>query len=133
MTEETPQKYKKPIDWEIFRRLCNQQLTEEEIAATFDVSIDTLSRRCMVEKGKTFKELRKVLSTAGQGSLRRQMWKTAFRKDSKDACKMQIYLSKNYLGMAEKIEDDRYKDLRPLIIETSKESIKLNLEKEEEE
>ena len=53
--------------------------------------------------------------------------------NAKDQAKMLIWLSKNYLGMADKIEDDRYKDLEPLVIETSQTTINLTLQKKKEE
>lgn len=133
MTREIPHKYNKPIDWTVFENLCNQQLTAEEIAGTFGVSTDTLSRRCMEEKGKSFAELKRIFSSSGKGLLRREMWKDAFDPECQGKTKTLIFLSKQYLGMAEKVEDDRFKELKPLIIETSKGTLELGLKKEEKE
>lgn len=126
-------KYDKQIDWEHFRRLCKSQCTAEEIAAAFEMSADTLSRRCMEEKGKTFAELKKIFAPEGLGGLRSKMYEKAMDDNAKDQCKMMIWLSKQYLGMADKIEDDRYKDLEPLVIETSQATINLTLGKKKEE
>jgi hypothetical protein len=88
----------------------------------------------MQEKGKTFAELRKIFGGEGKISIRRRLWKQAFNDNCKDNVKACIWLSKNYLGMADKIEDDRFKDLKPIIIRTSTEGeIKLSLEQKKEE
>jgi hypothetical protein len=140
MAENLPQKTRidvnksdKEIDWNVFRRSCIAQCTAEEIAASFEMSADTLSRRCMEEKGKTFAELKRIFAPEGLGSLRSKMYQKAMDDNAKGQVKMMIWLSKNYLGMADKIEDDRYKDLEPLVIETSQTTINLTLQKKKED
>lgn len=127
MTEvsNTPQKPKKKykpyrvktFDWDVFANLVRIQCTEEEIAYTFDMSIDTLSRRCMQEKGKTFAELRKIFASDGKCDLRRRLWRIAFNDRYKDTTKAAIWLSKNYLGMRDSIDPDTGKQVVPIIIE----------------
>lgn len=90
---------KKDIDAEQFVKLCGLQCTEEEIAAFFDCSVDTIERFCKREFGVNFAEIYKRKRDYGKISLRRTQWKLAEKYPS-----MAIFLGKQFLGQTDKIE-----------------------------
>lgn len=90
------------IDWDMFDRLCYIQCTLEEIAFGLGCSTDTVERACQRERQMQFAELYKKRSAGGKMSLRRALWKNAVDKGNLGA---QIWLSKQHLGMTEKIEE----------------------------
>lgn len=83
-----------PLDEEQIIELAKIQCTNEEIAAVMKCSADTIERRF----AGVIKEARK----AGRSSLRRYMWLNAKKGNSI----MQIWLSKQLLGMREPKNDD---------------------------
>ena len=87
------------IDREMFERLCKIQCTEEEVAAFFSCSVDTVERWCKREYKRTFAEVFAEKRTAGKASLRRRQWQLA----SKSAA-MAIFLGKQYLGQRDVVE-----------------------------
>ena len=93
---------KKPIDWKQFDKLCALQCTKLEIAAFFDMSDDTLSRRVREEFDCSFAELFKEKRKKGKAALRRMQWQLA----EKGNCSMLIWLGKNYLGQSDKLEQN---------------------------
>ena len=93
---------KKKIDWEQFDRLCLIQCTLEEIASFFDCSADTIERAVKREHGVTFAEHFGQKRGKGKISLRRAMWTKAIEGNPT----MMIWLSKNYLGMTDKLEQE---------------------------
>lgn len=115
----------KEINEKCFKAMCRQQCTKGEIAAFLDRDEDTVSRWCLRTYGETYEVIYKRFSEGGKRSLRRAMWKKAV---SDGNTVMMIWLSKNYLGMTDKIEsvDD---DIEPFIIETSKGEYKLGISK----
>lgn len=82
-----------PIDEEQVLKLAQMMCTQREIAAFFDVSVDTIHNRFsdIINKGHEI----------GKMSLRRKQWKLA----EKNAA-MAIFLGKNYLGQSDKIEHE---------------------------
>lgn len=88
------------IDLETFENLCAIQCTELEICEIFKVSPDTLLRWCKNTYGESFAETYKKKSAEGKASLRRTMFKTAMSGNAT----MQIWLSRQHLGMKENIE-----------------------------
>lgn len=92
---------KKQIDWDQFNKLCAMQCTEEEIAAWFECSIDTIERACKREYKKTFAEYYKNARQTGFTSLRRTLWNKAIKENN---TAMQIFLAKVILGYKENIE-----------------------------
>jgi hypothetical protein len=92
----------KGIDWELAKKLAHIQCTAVEIAATLGVDDNTLVNACKRENKQTFSEWYKKHSENGKCSLRRSMWKMA--TDTKPNPTMAIWLSKNYLGMKDTIE-----------------------------
>ncbi len=101
MTKGRPEK---PIDEEQLRRLAAMQCTYEEIAAFFDVHHNTIRNR--------FKDVIDQERLKARASLRREMFRTALEGDQR----MQMWLSKQYLGMAEKTEHSG-ETMNPLVIE----------------
>jgi len=90
---------RKKIDKDYFEKLCSLQCTEEEIAAFFDCSADTIERFCQREYGKRFAEVFKNKRDVGKISLRRTQWKLAEKSPT-----MAIFLGKQFLGQTDKIE-----------------------------
>lgn len=100
------------INWNEFDKLCGIQATQTEIADWFECSIDTIDKAVKREKGCGFTDYYKRKSVKGKVSLRRQMFFNAIEKNS---CAMQIFLSKQHLGMSDKIEaigDDKPSEIR---------------------
>lgn len=87
------------IDFEDFEALCKIQCTREEIASFFDISVDTIERRCKSHYGANFAVVFKRFSAGGKISLRRSMFRM-----SETNVAMAIWLSKQHLGMTEKVE-----------------------------
>lgn len=87
------------IDEDQFNKLCALQCTEEEIAAWFHCSVDTLNRWCKQMFDTTFAETFKEKSQFGKTSLRRFQFKLAEKNTA-----MAIFLGKNWLGQTDKME-----------------------------
>ena len=95
MSEEqrkTTKKYK-TIDRDLVFRLACIQCSDQEIAEVVGTSVETLRKRFgkILEQGKQ----------EGRQSLRRAMYEKAMNGDSR----LQIFLSKQYLGMRDTPED----------------------------
>ena len=88
------------IDYDLVDRLCEIQCTGEEIAFTLKVDYDTLRSRIKDKYNLGFSDYYKKASTYGKISLRRAMFKNALNGNTT----MQIWLSKQYLGMVDKQE-----------------------------
>ena len=56
----------------------------------------------------------------GKASLRKKMWDKAIKKDNTN---MQIFLSKNVLGMSDKVQQTNVTEPLPLIIEADVEPV----------
>lgn len=94
----------KEIDKKEFEGLLAIQCTLEEVTAFFDIKLggcseDTIQRWCKKEYGETFAVVSAKKRNYGKISLRRSQ----FRLAEKNAT-MAIFLGKNYLGQADKIE-----------------------------
>lgn len=95
------------IDFAEVDKLCQIQCTGEEIASFFEVSYDTLERRCKEKFKVSFAEYIKEKSAKGKSSLRRLQWKAAMNGN----VTMLIWLGKQYLGQADKtnyIDESNY-------------------------
>lgn len=95
MSEErnkTTKKYR-TIDRDLVFKLACIQCSDQEIAEVVGTSVETLRKRFgkILEKGKQ----------EGKQSLRRAMYEKAMNGDSR----LQIFLSKQYLGMRDTPED----------------------------
>ncbi|MBU2177639.1 MAG: hypothetical protein KJ556_21310 [Gammaproteobacteria bacterium] len=86
------------IDWTEFDKLCAIQCTEEEIAAWFKCTVDTLNARCKGKYKQTFSEVYAQKRQAGHTSIRRNQFKRM--QDGSDT--MLIWLGKQYLGQQDK-------------------------------
>lgn len=102
---------RKEINEKQFKNLCAMQCTEEEIAAWFDCSIDTINNWCKQTFGNTFSDTYKVFSANGKISLRRAQMKLAEKSAA-----MAIFLGKNMLNQTDRVEQTIYEveDLSPL-------------------
>ena len=88
----------------LFENLCHIQCTQEEIAATMGMSVDTLERRVKeVYDGRLFADVFNEKREGGKESLRRAQWKTATEGNNPI---MQIFLGKNVLGQKDKQDID---------------------------
>lgn len=88
------------IDWDQVDKLLFIQCTQEEIAAFFECSIDTLNNRSKEVNGITFSEYSAQKRQKGRASLRRRQWQLMEAGN----VVMNIWLGKQYLGQAEKQE-----------------------------
>jgi len=85
---------KKTFDKIQFEKLCAMQATLEEIAVFFDMSEDTVERRCKELYKTTFADIFKQKRKIGFISIRRRLFEHADK-----FYQANIYLSKNYLGL----------------------------------
>jgi hypothetical protein len=88
------------IDKDQFERMCQIHCTLNEIAGVFMCSKDTIERWTKKTYGRTFADVREDLSSIGKMSLRREMFKKALGGNGS----MMIWLSKQHLGMKDRIE-----------------------------
>ena len=93
---QAPKKYK-TIDRDLVYKLACIQCSDQEIAEVVGTSAANLRKRfnSLLEKGKS----------EGKKSLRRAMWEKAMNGDTR----VQIFLSKQYLGMRDTPEDGENK------------------------
>ena len=91
---------RKPIDQKQFEFLCGLQCTEEEIAAFFECSKDTIGRWCVQTYEQSFADVFAEKRLNGKISLRRAQFALA----PKNAA-MAIFLGKNYLGQKNEDSD----------------------------
>lgn len=90
--QNRPSKYK-TIDRDLVYKLACIQCTDQEIAEVVGTTASNLRKRFgkLLDKGKQ----------DGKKSLRRAMWEKAMNGDTR----VQIFLSKQYLGMKDTPED----------------------------
>ena len=101
----------KEVDEDIIANLSQIGCTQEEIGSIVGISARTLQRR--------YAELIEENKNIGKASLRRTMWKRAMKGDSK----LQIWLSKQYLGMKDRTVTENIVEPLPLIIEAKAEEV----------
>lgn len=95
---------RKEITKEEFEKLCGLHCTLEEAAGWFHMSADTLNARLVEMYGQTFSEVFKRYSAPGKVSLRRKMFELALGGN----VTMCIWLSKQHIGMTDKVEQRSY-------------------------
>jgi AraC-like DNA-binding protein len=100
------------IDEKILGNLAHIGCTIEEIGSILGVSARTLQRN--------FAEIITSNREKGKASLRKKMFDKAINKDNTI---MQIWLSKNYLGMKERSIQETITEPLPLIIEAQAEDV----------
>lgn len=93
---------RKEIDQKSFENLCGLQCTKEEICSFFEVTDKTLEAWCKRTYKAGFSEIFKRKRGKGKISLRRSQ----FRLAEKNAT-MAIWLGKQYLDQADKIEQTK--------------------------
>lgn len=84
------------IDEETFKRLCEIQCTEEEIAIVLGICVDTINSWCKRKYDKTFSEISAHMRAGGKASLRHYQFQQA-----KKSHQMAIFLGKQYLGQSD--------------------------------
>ena len=103
----------KAIDEKILANLSQIGCTQEEIGSIVGISARTLKRN--------FAEIITQYKEQGKASLRKKMYDKAVKKDN---TMMQIFLSKNMLGMSDKVQQTNVTEPLPLIIEAQAEDVK---------
>ena len=101
------------VDIEILKNLASIGCPDYEIASVLNVSARTLNRN--------YAEIIDQFREKGKASLRKKMWDKAVKKDN---TMMQIWLSKNYLGMKDRTQTETITEPLPLIIEAKPEEVK---------
>jgi len=101
------------VDIEILKNLASIGCPDYEIASVLNVSARTLKRN--------YAEIIDQYKEKGKASLRKKMWDKAVKKDNTN---MQIWLSKNYLGMKDRTQTETITEPLPLIIEAKAEDVK---------
>ena len=102
----------KDVDKKILANLSQIGCTQEEIGSIVGISARTLQRR--------FADLLEVNKNKGKASLRKKMYEKAIKGNDK----LLIWLSKNMLGMSERIHNTNTTEPLPLIIEAKAEEVK---------
>lgn len=92
----------KVIDFNQVIYWAELQSTQEEVAGSFRVSVETLNSRLIENIGMTYSDLRKRVDGNAKMSLRRNQ----FKQSEKNAT-MAIWLGKNWLGQRDNQEVDR--------------------------
>ena len=103
---------KAEVDVEILKNLASIGCPTYEIASVMNVSARTLKRN--------FAEIIDQYKERGKASLRKKMFDKAVKKDT---TMMQIFLSKNYLGMSDKVQQTNVTEPLPLIIDAKAEEV----------
>ena len=102
---------KKELDEEVIAKLSQIGCTQEEIGSVVGISARTLQRR--------YADLVTENKNKGKASLRKVLWKKALKGDPK----LLIWLSKNELGMVDKIHTTSTVEPLPLIIDAKAEDL----------
>ena len=100
------------LDLEILKNLASIGCPDYEIAGVMGVSARTLQRN--------YAEIIDQYKEKGKASLRKKMWDKAVKKDNTN---MQIWLSKNYLGMKDRTQTETIQEPLPLIIDAKVEDV----------
>lgn len=101
-----PQKRPKTAqDFEDFEELCRMQCTSNEICGFFRINTDTLAKKIENHYKTNASEKIKELRASGLATLRRLLWDKAKAGDGHT----QRWLSRQYLGMTDKVEIDEKK------------------------
>ena len=103
---------KKEVDVKILGNLASIGCTIEECASVMGVSARTLRRN--------YAEIIDQNREKGKASLRKKMFDKAIKKDNTP---MQIWLSKNYLGMKDRTQTETINEPLPLIIDAKAEDV----------
>ena len=100
------------IDPKIIANLAQIGCTQEEIGSVVGISARTLQRN--------YADIIWANREKGKASLRKKMWDKALTKDNTN---MQVWLSKNYLGMKDRTVTENITEPLPLIIDGQAEDV----------
>ena len=100
------------VDLEILKNLASIGCPDYEIASVLNISARTLKRN--------YAEIVDQYREKGKASLRKKMWDKAIKKDNTT---MQVWLSKNYLGMKDRTVNENINEPLPLIIQAQAEEV----------
>ena len=100
------------IDPKIIANLAQIGCTQEEIGSVVGISARTLQRN--------YADIIWANREKGEASLRKKMWDKALTKDNTN---MQVWLSKNYLGMKDRTVTENITEPLPLIIDGKAEDV----------
>jgi alkylhydroperoxidase/carboxymuconolactone decarboxylase family protein YurZ len=100
------------IDPKIIANLAQIGCTQEEIGSVIGISARTLQRN--------YADIIWANREKGKASLRKKMWDKALTKDNTN---MQVWLSKNYLGMKDRTVTENITEPLPLIIDGKAEDV----------
>lgn len=95
----------KDINMELVENLAALQCTDEEIAATMRIGINTITRR--KQNDPEFAAALEAGKARGRASLRRLQWKLAQQGNAALA----IFLGKNLLGQRDRFDDDKQESM----------------------
>jgi len=93
------------INWDEFDKLVSYQCTQKEIAAFFNVSVDTLERACLRDRNEKLADIWDKRTFLGKVRLRKAQFEIAESKGS-GAATMAIFLGKVILKQNDKPELD---------------------------
>ena len=96
----------------IIANLAQIGCTQEEIGSVVGISARTLQRN--------YADIIWANREKGKASLRKKMWDKALTKDNTN---MQVWLSKNYLGMKDRTVTENITEPLPLIIDGKAEDV----------
>jgi DNA-binding transcriptional ArsR family regulator len=100
---------RKEVDFEKLARVCQYPMTNEDIAAILDLSVDTISRAIKKEYGIGFAEYK----DQKQSNLRFTLLAKQIEVAKSGNVAMLIFLGKNYLGQSDKQETElKTKDIK---------------------
>ena len=111
-TTKTVGRPKITIDLEILKNLASIGCPDYEIASVLNISARTLKRN--------YAEIVDQYREKGKASLRKKMFDKAIKKDNTT---MQVWLSKNYLGMKDRTVNENINEPLPLIIQAQAEEV----------
>ena len=100
------------VDIEILKNLASIGCPDYEIASVLNISAKTLKRN--------YADIIEQFKEKGKASLRKKMWDKAVKKDNTH---MQIWLSKNYLGMKDRTQTETIVEPLPLIIDAKADEV----------
>ena len=104
---------KKELDADVIAKLSQIGCTQEEIGSVVGISARTLQRR--------YADIILRNKNIGKSSLRKKLWSKAMRGQGND--KLLIWLSKQELGMQDRVHTTQTVEPLPLIIDAKAEDI----------
>ena len=104
---------KKELDVDVIAKLSQIGCTQEEIGSVVGISARTLQRR--------YADIILRNKNIGKSSLRKKLWSKAMRGQGND--KLLIWLSKQELGMQDRVHTTSTTEPLPLIIEAKAEEV----------